>query len=228
MYTGIIEAVGTLARIIRHGQGAAVFVAAPPSFDCAHRVRIGDSVAANGVCLTATMVEADGFAADASAETLSLTCFKYYSAGEKLNLELPCTPATHLGGHIVQGHVDGIGQVLSLSPRSEALDIWVQAPAELMRYIAHKGSIAVDGMSLTVNEVSDERRAFRLTVIPHTQQVTNLSQFQPGRRVNLEVDVLARYIERLLTVPASAQAKEQETASSGSGLSLETLLANGF
>ncbi len=225
MYTGIIEAVGSLDRLERRGQGAFVFVSTPPAFKAAQRVHIGDSVAANGVCLTAVTVQEDGFFADVSAETMALTCFAHYSPGELLNLELPCTPATHLGGHIVQGHVDGIGLVRSLSRRSEAVDIWIEPPFELMRYIAHKGSIAVDGMSLTVNELSES--AFRLTVIPHTQEITNLRSYKAGRRVNLEVDVLARYLERLLQpqLQSGADSKVDKTTA---GLSLSTLLANGF
>ena len=218
MYTGIIEAVGTLGHISRKGRGAQIFILTPESFKVSSRVKIGDSVATNGVCLTATAVMADGFYADASAETMALTCMQYYSAGELLNLELPCTPTTHLGGHIVQGHVDGIGTVASISPIDEALDIYIDAPAGLMRYIAYKGSIAVDGMSLTVNGVEENR--FRLTLIPHTQQVTNLRTFRVGRKVNLEVDVLARYLERLL----KASTPTGQAQAAPAGLSLADLL----
>lgn len=226
MYTGIIEAVGTLSRIERRGGGAAVTVLTPPEFAVTKRVHLGDSVAANGVCLTAAAMFDGGFHADVSAETMNLTCFKYYSAGESLNLELPCTPATHLGGHIVQGHVDGIGKVLSASSLSEAVNVWVEAPHELLRYIACKGSIAVDGMSLTVNEL--DGAAFRLTVIPHTQQVTNCHSFKAGRLVNLEVDVLARYLERLL-LPELRDKKDGEGAQkNSSSLSVAELMANGF
>lgn len=225
MYTGIIEAVGTLGRLERRGRGAFVTVLTPPEFKTSSRVHIGDSVAANGVCLTACAVHEDSFNADVSPETMELTCFKYYSQGQSLNLELPCTPQTHLGGHIVQGHVDGIGRIASVTRISEAVNVWVEAPADLQPYIANKGSIAVDGMSLTVNELKGA--AFRLTIIPHTQQVTNFHSFKAGRLVNLEVDVLARYLERLLTCRRQETAKSSEAAGQ-SGLSLETLLAGGF
>lgn len=238
MYTGIVEAVGQLARIEKRGSGARIKIMTPPAFDCAHRVKTGDSVAANGVCVTATQIFADSFWADVSGETMALTCFKYYQTGEKLNLELPCTPATHLGGHIVQGHVDGIGTMRSLQQLSEAINVWVEAPADLLPYIALKGSIAVDGMSLTVNSL--EGNAFRLTLIPHTQQVTNFASFVAGRKVNLEVDVLARYLERLfvcgalsLSAPAGNAAADRAGAKAGKsqsagGLKLETLLRQGF
>ncbi len=225
MYTGIIEAVGTLARLERRGRGAFVTVLTPPQFKAASRVHIGDSVAANGVCLTACAVHEDGFNADVSAETMELTCFKYYSQGQSLNLELPCTPQSHLGGHIVQGHVDGIGRIMSVSQLSEAVNVWVAAPSGLQRYIACKGSIAVDGMSLTVNELKGS--AFRLTIIPHTQQVTNFHSFKAGRLVNLEVDVLARYLERLLTAGRQEESRPAAAAEQ-TGLTLETLLAGGF
>ena len=219
MYTGMIEAVGTLGHITRKGAGAQVLVLTPPSFAASTRVKVGDSVAANGVCLTATAVQPDGFYADVSAETMALTCFKHYASGELVNLELPCTPTTHLGGHIVQGHVDGIGRVVSVTPLSEALDVWVDAPQMLMRYIAYKGSIAVDGMSLTVNGVETSR--FRLTLIPHTQAVTNLCTFRAGREVNLEVDVLARYLERLLSLQQQPDTAQSQKAD---GLTLADLL----
>lgn len=222
MYTGIIEAVGTLASIEKRGNGAFVKVMTPSSFKTPERVKIGDSVASNGVCLTATAVGEDFFTADVSAETVALTCFKFYKQGQRLNLELPCTPATHLGGHIVQGHVDGIGEIWKITALGEAFDIWVKNPPELSRYIALKGSIAVDGASLTVNSVTDD--AFRLTIIPHSQSALAFENWKTGSKVNLEVDVLARYLERLISRTVSPQAREKKPDS----LTLESLMQNGF
>ena len=222
MYTGIIEAVGTLALIEKRGNGAFVKVMTPASFKVKDRVKIGDSVASNGVCLTATTIGDDFFTADVSAETVAMTCFKFYKQGQRLNLELPCTPATHLGGHIVQGHVDGIGEIKDITPLGEAVNIWVKNPPELSRYIALKGSIAVDGASLTVNSVTDD--SFRLTLIPHSQMVLAFENWKSGSKVNLEVDVLARYLERLiLGQKAQSNAEEKNSA-----LSFETLMQNGF
>ena len=222
MYTGIIEAVGTLSLIEKRGNGAFVKVMTPASFKAKERVKIGDSVASNGVCLTATTVGDDFFTADVSAETVAMTCFKFYKQGQRLNLELPCTPATHLGGHIVQGHVDGIGEIKDISPLGEAVNIWVSNPPELSRYIALKGSIAVDGASLTVNSVTDD--SFRLTLIPHSQTVLAFENWQRGSKVNLEVDVLARYLERLVLGQKSQSNAEEKS----SALSFETLMQNGF
>lgn len=221
MYTGIIESVGSLLRINRKGNGASIYVGVPATFNLLQRVNIGDSIATNGVCVTATALEENGFFADVSSETMQLTCYKYYSVGQKLNLELPCTPSTHLGGHIVQGHVDGVGQILKIEKSGEALNVWVQAPYDLMKYIAYKGSIAVNGASLTVNDVEGD--SFRLTLIPHTQSVLNFSSFKVGDKVNLEVDVIARYLERLLLAQ-----KEDTPAKKETGLTLSTLMQNGF
>lgn len=137
-----------------------------------------------------------------------------YSSGHKINLELACTPSTHLGGHVVQGHVDGIGTVVSRHTLDDAYDIWIKAPDELLRYIAPKGSIAVDGVSLTVNEIKGD--CFRLTLIPHTQSNVNFENFNECNKVNLECDVLARYLERLFTAGAgSINAGTQSLAKDG-------------
>lgn len=147
---------------------------------------------------------------------MACTCFKNYKLGQKVNLELACTPSTHLGGHIMQGHVDGVGLVTQKSKLDEAYNIWIKAPASLSRYIAMKGSIAVNGVSLTVNEVVND--TFRLTLIPHTQSKVNFDDFEEGREVNIEVDVLARYLERLL------EGKDESKKSNFNS----TLLKNGF
>lgn len=222
MFTGIVEAVGTLVRFEKRGHGAIVEVETPASFNLAKRVRIGDSIANNGVCLTVTSINENSFVADVSAETCKLTCFKNYTRGTKFNLELACTPATHLGGHIMQGHVDGIGEVIKLSKLDDAIDIWVQVPHDLMRYIAYKGSIAVDGVSLTVNELADD--SFRLTLIPHTQDSIGFISWSVGSQVNVEVDVLSRYLERLLL----AKNEDKQQPKKDSGVSMQSLLENGF
>lgn len=220
MFTGIVESKGVLQSITRVGKGAHVRVRTSSDF-IQGRVRLGDSIANNGVCLTATQLYDDGFEADLSFESFSLTCFHYYTPGQSLNLELACTPNTRLGGHIMQGHVDGIGTVLERYRVDEAYNIWIKAPEELKRYIAHKGSIAVDGVSLTVNEVRD--CDFRLTLIPHTLQEI-ATTFQPGSKVNLEVDVLARYLERLL----QTQSQSKAASEGGSRVTLDSLQQNGF
>jgi|SRR5574344_12575 riboflavin synthase len=220
MFTGIVETVGTLKALNKHGKGYEIVVETPASFELTKRVALGDSIANNGVCLTATKLSGNCFYADVSAETVEHTCFANYSRGQKLNLELACTPSTHLGGHIMQGHVDGVGEVIKKTTLDDAFDIWIKAPNDLLRYIAHKGSIAVDGVSLTVNEIVND--TFRLTLIPHTQGVVNFDNFEKGHKVNLEVDVLARYLERLFV-----SGKEDKNTKDG-GLSMNTLLKNGF
>jgi riboflavin synthase len=223
MFTGIVEAVGTLKALKKHGRGFEVLVETPHSFGLADRVKLGDSIANNGVCLTVTKLSGNCFYADVSTETVNCTCFGNYAIGQKLNLELACTPSTHLGGHIMQGHVDGVGTVISKTTLDDAYNIWIKAPSELLRYIAPKGSIAVNGVSLTVNDIKDD--AFRLTLIPHTQDAISFDGFDEGCKVNLEVDVLARYLERLFNFDAK---KNGTNKSQGSGITMQTLLKNGF
>lgn len=220
MYTGIIECTGTLSALNKRGNGFFVKITTPKNFHVTNRVRIGDSVAANGVCLTATTVDEDGFTADVSAETVKLTCFKYYKVGQKLNLELPCTPTTHLGGHIVQGHVDGIGQIVNMEKLDEAINIWIKPSPDLLPYIALKGSITIDGASLTVNGLKDAM--FRLTIIPHTMQTLAFSNWVAGSMVNIEVDVIARYLERLIDCKKAEQQKKNST------ITYQMLVENGF
>lgn len=218
MYTGIIENTGTLASLEHRGKGAVIKVKTPEEFRVRERVHLGDSVALNGVCVTAITIDPDGFSADLSAETMALTCFQYYRVGQSLNLELPCTPTTHLGGHIVQGHVDGMGEIVSMQQLDEAMDVTVKAPKDLLPYIAHKGSITVDGASLTVNGLRDDQ--FRLTLIPHTMETLAFENWKAGTKVNLEVDIIARYLERM--VDCKYDAKEKQ------GLTYQTLVENGF
>jgi riboflavin synthase len=182
-------------------------------------VALGDSIATNGVCLTVTELPGDGFWADVSSETLRLTTLGALRVGARVNLEKSLTPASRLGGHIVSGHVDGMGEVLSLAQSGRAWHARLRAPDELARYIAHKGSICVDGTSLTVNAV--DGAAFELMIIPQTMAETVFGDYHPGTAVNLEVDVIARYLERLLQGDAAAQPGTQ-------GLTLQTLADNGY
>ncbi|MBW3137936.1 riboflavin synthase [Ferrimonas balearica] len=215
MFTGIIEAVGTLRKLEPRGGDLRLTVATGklPMED----VQLGDSIATNGVCLTVVEKGAEHYVADVSAETLALTNFPHYAVGQKVNLERAVTPSTRLGGHLVSGHVDGSAEVVARENRARAIEFWLQAPAELARYLPHKGSVTIDGVSLTLNEVDGAR--FRLTIVPHTAQETTLLDLQVGDRVNLEVDLLARYLERLMQ-PAPTQ--------TDSGLTLEMLARAGF
>ncbi|NHI02240.1 riboflavin synthase [Oceanimonas sp. MB9] len=215
MFTGIVEATGTLAAIERKGASSVIRIHCP-GLDLSD-VALGDSIATNGVCLTVTELGKDYYCADVSIETLNRTGFADYQSGQAVNLEKALLPTTRLGGHLVSGHVDGVGRISKKSKVGFAIELWVDAPAELSRYIAEKGSITVDGISLTVNAVSGA--AFKLTLVPHTLNNTTLNDWQVGRSVNLEVDIIARYLERLL-------AGGQTQASSG--LTLATLAASGF
>ena len=194
MFTGIITAVGTIAALQPRGGDVRLCIATG-KLDLSD-VQLGDSIAVSGVCLTAIELPGDGFWADASRETLELTILGEIAPGMKVNLEKALTPTTRLGGHLVSGHVDGIGTVSEWRPDGRSWRLRVQAPDALARYIAAKGSICVDGVSLTVNRVDGV--AFELNIVPHTLAETTLANFQVGRRVNLEVDLIARYLERLL------------------------------
>ena len=194
MFTGIIEAVGTLKAVERKGKGCRITVACE-SLDMAD-VKLGDSIAANGVCLTVVEMSDLHYQADVSEETVRLTGFADYQAGSKVNLEKAMQVGGRLGGHIVSGHVDGVGEVDEIIDHTDYIEIWVKAPHELAKYIAHKGSITVDGTSLTVNKVDGAR--FMLWIIPHTVKETVIGTYKSGTRVNLEVDLIARYLQRLL------------------------------
>ena len=198
MFTGIIEGVGKLAaREDRGGDARFTFAVGNLPFD---GVQLGESIAANGVCLTVVEFDAASFRADASTETLSLTTLGALPVGAALNLERAMRPGDRLGGHLVSGHVDGIGRVLSVHDDARAQRWRFAAPAALLRYIAKKGSICVDGVSLTVNEVDD--KGFEVALIPHTVAHTRFAETQAGDAVNLEIDLVARYVERLLGAQA--------------------------
>jgi riboflavin synthase len=194
MFTGIITAVGTL--VARQAQdGDLRLRIATGKLDLTD-VRLGDSIAVSGVCLTAVQLPGDGFWADVSRETLEHTTLGAAKSGARVNLEKALTPTTRLGGHLVSGHVDGIGTITDWRPDGRSWRLRIQAPDALARYIAAKGSICVDGVSLTVNRV--DGAAFDLNIVPHTLAETTLGDFQSGQSVNLEVDLIARYLERLL------------------------------
>lgn len=194
MFTGIIEATGEIARLEPRGGDMRVSInTGKLELD---DVNLGDSIAVNGVCLTAIELMDSGFAADVSGETLSKTNMGRYQVGTRVNLEKALTPTTRLGGHMVSGHVDGVGKVLSRKNDARSVQFQVEAPAELAKYIAHKGSISVDGISLTVNAI--DGAVFELNIVPHTLQETIMGDYQPGTLVHLEVDIIARHLERLL------------------------------
>jgi riboflavin synthase len=202
MFTGIVESLGKVRRIIRSGEDATIVV------DCADMdlgaAAIGDSIAVNGVCLTAVALGRDEFSADVSAETLSRTTLKDLGPGDAVNLEQALLPTTRLGGHLVSGHVDGVGRIVSRHDDGRSVRFDIEAPARLGRYIAEKGSVCVDGVSLTVNAVEGAR--FAVNIVPHTGQRTTFGMYRIGDRVNIEVDILARYLERLLDGREDVQA----------------------
>lgn len=192
MFTGIIEAVGRIKQVEQRDKGVRLTIASD-RLDFSD-VAVGDSIAANGVCLTVIALAGNAYTVDVSQESLSCTV----GLGEpgEVNLEKAMRLSDRLGGHLVSGHVDGVGEVVKFEPVGESHLLAIRAPKELSRFIAPKGSITVNGVSLTVNEVRDG--AFSINLIPHTVEVTTLKHLKPGARVNLEVDMLARYVDRLL------------------------------
>lgn len=217
MFTGIIQSVGQIRRLEPRGGDVRLTIGTGklPVADAA----LGDSIAVNGVCLTAVDLAGDSFSADVSRETLSLTTLGGLTPGSPVNLEKALTLATPLGGHLVSGHVDGVGRVLARTQDGRSWRLRIEAPVELARYIAHKGSICVDGVSLTVNGV--DGACFGVNIVPHTLDETILVHYQAGTRVNLEVDLIARYLERLLLGDKAAEPN-------ASGLTLEFLAEHGF
>jgi len=218
MFTGIIQAIGKV-RSLEQGAGDMRLAIATGKLDLGD-VELGDSIAVNGVCLTAVELPGDGFVADVSNETLSLTSLGQLKVGSPVNLEKALTLQTRLGGHLVSGHVDGLGEVLERREDARSVRFRIRAPRELARYIAHKGSITVDGTSLTVNAVEGD--IFDLNIVPHTLQETIMSEYHGGRKVNLEVDLVARYLERLLLGEQAADPK------ASAGIDLQTLAKAGF
>lgn len=201
MFTGIIEAVGKILKLEQKSSGYSIIIDVA-TLDM-EDVKLGDSIAVNGTCLTVTAFSSNQFTADVSSETVKRTKLATNRVGDAVNLEKACTANTRLGGHIVSGHVDGIAKVTSMKSSGNATDYWLEAPSGLAKYIAEKGSVTVDGISLTVNEVQGEK--FRLTIIPHTAEQTTIQNWQQSSLVNLEVDLMARYIERLISYRNSQQ-----------------------
>lgn len=194
MFTGIIEALGSVADLQLRG-GEWRLTVSSPALDFSDVV-LGDSIAVNGVCLTVTRLGHAQFEADVSNETMQLTTLHGLTKGSKLNLEKALTPTKRLGGHIVSGHVDGVGELIDRRPDGASVRMDFRAPTELAKYIAQKGSICIDGTSLTVNTVKGA--TFSVNIIPHTQAQTIIQDYRPGQKVNLEVDLIARYLERLM------------------------------
>jgi riboflavin synthase len=201
MFTGIIQAVGAVAALEPKGDDLRLYVRTG-KLDLTG-VRIGDSIATSGVCLTVVDLPGDGYWADVSGETLAVTGIGTLKVGDHVNLEKALSLSTPLGGHLVSGHVDGIGEVLARRDDGRSVRFRMRAPAKLAHYIAAKGSVCVDGISLTVNAVAGAE--FELNIVPHTLVETTMGESQPGRTFNLEVDIIARYLERLLLGDQAAQ-----------------------
>ena len=212
MFTGIIKAVGEVGQVARRGGDLRLTIHSPDlpwaEFD------LGESISVNGVCLTAVEFLSDGFLTDVSAETLAVTTLQQVATGSRVNLEPALALGERLGGHLVSGHVDCIGSIKAREADARSVRIAVDVPAEFGRYIAKKGSVCMDGVSLTVNAVS--ANTFSVNIIPHTVEVTTAKTYQVGDQVNIEVDMLARYLERMLT------------ADDGNGITQDFLEANGY
>lgn len=208
MFTGIVAAVGKVTAI-QHNEKDMTITVHAGELDM-HDVKLGDSIANNGVCLTVTGLTSDSFNVDLSHETLRLSGFSGIQPGFMVNLEKAMQMNDRFGGHIVSGHVDGVGEITAVMHVGNAVEYWIKAPHELTKYIAKKGSITVDGISLTTNDI--EGASFKLTIIPHTISQTTMQQYAVGTHVNLEVDVIARYLERLmLGEQASEPNKKQQS-----------------
>lgn len=217
MFTGIIEEIGTVRRIERGAAGARLTIAAKTVLE---GTKLGDSIATNGVCLTVVSLTADSFSADVMAESLRRSSLGALQSGSPVNLERAMPLNGRFGGHIVSGHIDGTGTVASQRREDNAVWVTVHAPAALLRYIVEKGSIAIDGVSLTVAAV--DQTSFAVSIIPHTGTETILLSKKPGEAVNLECDVIGKYVEKLLTPYAPGQEAKP------SGITMEFLAQNGF
>lgn len=215
MFTGIIQDLGEITAIKTSGTDTTITVATK-NLGLAD-AQVGDSIAVNGVCLTATTLDGDNYTADISHETLQKTTLKNLSVGQTVNLEKALTLSTPLGGHLVSGHVDGVGKLLKKVPDGNSSRYYFSAPKDLMPYIAPKGSITIQGISLTVNHVDDKIHGFDVAIIPHTEEKTNLGQLAMGDGVNIEIDLVARYINRFLVA-----------GNVGEGLTLDKIMQSGF
>jgi len=217
MFTGIIESVGHIQSMENKGSDMRVTINTG-KLDMSD-VQLGDSIATNGVCLTVVAYSDEHYVADVSMETIKRTGFADYQSGMSVNLEKAMMATSRFGGHIVSGHVDGVGEIASVDDDGQTWEIWVKAPDALAKYIAEKGSITVDGVSLTVNDIDGAR--FKLTLVPHTLQETIIQHYQTGTKVNLEVDVIARYLERLMQGDKAAHGHQSD-------ISVGFLAENGY
>jgi len=204
MFTGIIEELGRVRQVEKRGDDARIVIEARTVMEGTNN---GDSISVNGVCLTALEVNPDSFAADVSKETLLRSTLGSLRAGSPVNLERAVTPATRLGGHIVQGHVDARGKFLGSESHGESWTFRIAYPKEIARYLVFKGSVAVEGISLTIANLTEDY--FEIAVIPKTWEATNFSQLKPGDEVNLEGDVIAKYVERILTTGDSGSSLQR-------------------
>lgn len=202
MFTGLIEEVGRVVSVQRRSQHAVLTIRGPKVVSDA---AIGDSIAVSGVCLTATTLRGDIFAVDVSAETMRRSTFDRITSGQQVNLERAMRLGDRFGGHIVQGHVDGVGTIRSITPEGGSHKLTIAAPPEVMRYVVEKGSVTVDGISLTIAGADSE--TFWIALIPQTMKDTTLIHAKPGTRVNLEADMLAKYVERMLSLREGVPAK---------------------
>ena len=230
MFTGLIATLGTVERLAEGSTSCRLTVRAPQLLS---GVKIGDSIAVNGVCLTVVHLRDDTFTADVMPETVRRTTLHLLQPGDRVNLEKALRPTDGLDGHIVQGHVEGVGTIQQIIPEGNARVYRIQAPGELLRYIVEKGSIAVDGISLTVTETDDS--GFGVSLIPHTAKMTTLGYKSAGDAVNLETDILARYVEKMLGMDKKRNGfagRHKPGADEGTnaepGLTEEFLLKHGF
>lgn len=216
MFTGIIEAQGHISAIDKKELDISLTITSN-ELDFSD-IKIGDSIATNGVCLTVVNLTSNSYRVDLSTETLANSAFQDYKIGHRVNLEKAMLANTRFGGHIVSGHVDGIATVVKYQACGRAHEYWLETPQSLAKYIAPKGSITIDGISLTVNDVCDNR--FKLTIIPHTLAKTSIANYKIGTKVNIEVDIIARYLERLVNY--------KPTSSPESKVTMELLAKSGF
>ena len=230
MFTGLIAELGTVERLAEDSVSCRLTVRAPKILP---GVKVGDSIAVNGVCLTVVHQQGNRFTADVMPETVRRTTLHQLQPGDKVNLEKALRPTDGLDGHIVQGHVEGVGRIQQITPEGNAMVYRIEVPRELSRYIVAKGSVAVDGISLTVTEADDS--GFGVSLIPHTAKMTTLGYKRPGDMVNLETDILARYVEKMLGLKKREKGiNEQQTVSVGgesdsdTELTEEFLLKHGF
>ncbi len=195
MFTGLVAELGRITAIEK-GESSAIFSVSAPAL--ISQISLGDSVAVNGVCLTATSITGDSFTADVMVQTLAVTSLSQLAVGSPVNLELAALLNTRMGGHMVQGHVDGVATVVGLTPGEKWAQFDITVPEKLAKYIVNQGSICLDGVSLTVGEINDANNVVTVWLIPETLERTNLAAKQAGDLINVEVDVLAKYVERLL------------------------------